>query len=65
MLEHRFVMQQSLGRALADHETVHHLNGVRDDNRLANLQLRSGHHGEGVTRMCADCGSRNIVAVPL
>lgn len=41
MLEHRKVMQDFIGRLLMPHENVHHINGVRDDNRLENLELWS------------------------
>ena len=40
-LQHRWVMEQHLGRRLWPDESVHHRNGQRSDNRLENLELWS------------------------
>lgn len=45
--EHIWVMSEYLKRPLLKHERVHHINGIRDDNRLENLELWSHSHPPG------------------
>ena len=51
--EHRYYMEKHLGRKLTPNEHVHHLNHIKDDNRLDNLLVMTNsehitYHKKGV-----------------
>ena len=61
-LEHRWVVEQHLGRKLQSWEQVHHINHNRLDNRVENLEVVTvGEHAQRHTYLptekdCVVCG---------
>jgi len=44
--EHRVIAEKNLKRRLEKNETVHHINGIKDDNRPSNIKVcpSRAHH---------------------
>jgi len=73
VLEHRYIMEQKLGRYLKSYEIVHHIDGNKQNNSLDNLELisNSSEHARlhqlkngrlYVKLKCPECG--NIFELP-
>ena len=63
VMEHRALMERAIGRPLLEHENVHHVNGVRDDNRLENLELWSSSQPSGQRVADKVAWAREILAL--
>jgi hypothetical protein len=62
VFEHILVMEQLLGRYMLPEESVHHRNGVKDDNRPQNLELWTRPQPTGIRASDAVAWAHEILA---
>lgn len=62
VLQHRLVMERPLGRPLWPDESVHHINGVKTDNGIENLEIWVRPQPTGIRASEALAWARQIIA---
>lgn len=61
IFEHILIMEDFIGRPLLEGENVHHINGVKDDNRIDNLELWTRPQPSGIRAKDALAWARQTI----